>query len=94
MNASHIPSLKALEAQWPGKGKSLRAALEGRCPLSSADPIIGGHGVEYIPRGHNAKSPAIGYVNMGDTYDTTLLRTGDTIRIGDWGSIVERGRYD
>jgi len=63
--------------------------------MRAANEIIGGYGVEYIPKGNNAKSPAIEYVNLGDTYDTTLLLIdGDKIRVGCWGDIVERGNYD
>jgi hypothetical protein len=51
-------------------------------------------GVEYIPRGRGAKSPAIEYLNAGDTYTDTLLYIEGRYRVGCWGDIVERGDYD
>lgn len=51
-------------------------------------------GVESIPKGNNEKSPEIVYVNSGDTYDTTVMWINGRFRIGDWGSIFERGNYD
>lgn len=56
--------------------------------------IVNGHGVEYIPRGHNQESPSILYVNMGDTYSTTILWTRGRFSVCCWGDIVERGNYD
>lgn len=56
--------------------------------------ILNGCDVQSIPEGTNSRSPAIHYVNMGDTYDTTVMYVGyRQWRIGDWGSIVERGNY-
>lgn len=62
--------------------------------MSAADEFLKTFGVEYIPAGHNSKSPAIEYCNAGDTYTTTLLFVNGSYRVGDWGSIVERGNYD
>lgn len=62
--------------------------------MAAADKIIGGFGVEYIASGHNAKSPAIEYVNLGDAYCCTLMYVNGRYVVGDWGSIVERGNYD
>jgi hypothetical protein len=56
--------------------------------------IIDAYGVEYIPQGKNKRSPAITYVNMGDTYDWTVLMVNGRFRIGAWGDIVERGNYE
>lgn len=34
------------------------------------------------------------YLNTGDTYGTTIIRFSDgRYRVGDWGTIVERGNY-
>jgi methylthioribose-1-phosphate isomerase len=55
---------------------------------------LGTHGIEYIPRGHNARSPAITYCNTGDSYGTTVLLVRGSYRIGAWADIVERGHYD
>ena len=68
-----------------------------RAPVHTLEAISGvmdGCGYEYIKHGHNAKSPAIHYVNMGDTYSTTVLFVRGNFQIGCWGNIVERGNYD
>lgn len=62
--------------------------------MSMADELCETCGVEYIPHGHNDKSPAIEYCNAGDTYTTTLLFVNGRYRVGSWGDIVERGHYD
>jgi hypothetical protein len=51
-------------------------------------------GVERIDAGHGRRSPAITYLNSGDTYDCTVLYVNGRYRAGCWGDIVERGRYD
>ena len=63
--------------------------------LDAVNELVGGYGVEALgPRGSfsSGGSPRYEYVNMGDTYATTLIyRTKtDNLFIGDWGSIVER----
>lgn len=65
-----------------------------RNALSRIDRILRGFGVEWIEPGNNARSPGIDYVNMGDTYETTVLLIKGRFRIGCWGDIVERGNYD
>ena len=63
--------------------------------LYMADEILRTCGVEGVPAGHNAKSPAFDYCNTGDSYDTTLLHiAGRGFRVGCWGDLVERGSYD
>ncbi len=64
--------------------------------LAIADCIIARScGVESIPSGHNAASPAIQYCNTGDPYVMTLMYiAGRGYRVGCWGDIVERGKYD
>jgi hypothetical protein len=65
--------------------------------LEQIDNLIGGHGVEAVrdehlegPGGYFNDTPLL-YVNMGDTYDTTICY--DTIDgqffIGSWGDFVE-----
>lgn len=52
-------------------------------------------GVEYIPTGSNKKSPSIWYLNTGGTYEHTfLILDCQSIRIGSWGDIVEKGNYE
>lgn len=60
----------------------------------AACPDLGTFGVEYIPQGHNRRSPEIEYLNAGDTYAATLLYVNGRFRVGCWGDIVERGNYD
>ena len=62
--------------------------------MAMADELCETCGVEYTPAGHNAKSPAIEYLNAGDTYAATLLYVNGSYRVGCWGDIVERGKYD
>jgi len=62
--------------------------------LAAINAILYGCGVERIDEGSNQRSPAIDYVNMGDTYDTTVLVVRGRFRVGCWGDIVERGNYD
>ena len=71
-----------------------RPSIRRRDALEEISTIIGGFGVESIPEGHNQKSPAIQYVNMGDAYATTILYVNGNFSVGDWGTIVERGSYD
>ena len=69
--------------------------------LRLADKIMDAHGVEYIQSGEDTvyDKDGLDYVNMGDTYDTTLIfdhRKGRFI-VSSWGDIVERdrtGRFD
>lgn len=56
--------------------------------------LLEGHGVEGQSAGTNAKSPQFKYVNMGDTYDMTIMYIyGRGFKVSDWGTIVERGNY-
>jgi len=64
-----------------------------RGALAAIDAILNGCGVERIEQGSNRRSPAIDYVNMGDTYDTTVMVVRGRFRVGCWGDIVERGNY-
>lgn len=50
-------------------------------------------GVEHIQKGKNQRSPAIDYLNSGDTYTDTVLYANGQFRIGNWGSYVESGNY-
>ena len=54
---------------------------------------LGTFGVEYIERGRNQRSPAITYLNAGDTYEWTILYINGQFRVGCWGGIVEKGNY-
>ncbi len=59
--------------------------------LHAINNLVDGHGVE--PLGPVAMSgPPYEYINMGDTYDTTLIykKDSDRLSIGNWGDIAER----
>lgn len=67
--------------------------------LTVINDIIGGHGVEYISHRDDGMRDVYGieYVNLGDTYITTILYDHklDSFRCSDYGSIIERreGQY-
>ena len=100
-----IPSIKKLtNAFGAEKAQTIRKLMErfhdknplGCRPTRTMDAIsdvLNGSGVEYIEAGAGAKSPAIYYVNMGDTYDTTVMWVRGRFRVGSWGDIVENGNY-
>jgi len=56
--------------------------------LRMANDRIGGHGVESL----YPEAPHISYVNMGDTYSTTILynEKSGLMWIGTWGDWVEK----
>lgn len=96
------PSIKTLTNAFPHlDAESIRKIrfhmTNGTHPsraLAAIDGFLGTHGVEYIPHGHNAKSPSIEYCNAGDAYKTTVMFVAGAYRVGSWGDIVERGNYD
>ncbi len=104
----NIPTIKAMQSRGftLEQSTSVRAEMErfherhwrgGVRPVKTLErinAIIDGHGVEHIQRGHNARSPAIDYVNAGDPYDNTVMFVSGRFIIGCWGDIVERGNYD
>ena len=57
-------------------------------------PDLGTFGVESIHQGSNQRSPAIDYLNTGDSYELTIMYIRGRFRIGCWGDIVERGNYN
>lgn len=57
-------------------------------------PDLGTFGVEHIREGKNSRSPAIDYLNSGDTYGMTVLYVSGRFRAGCWGDYAERGNYD
>ncbi len=69
---------------------------DGTCRYSRMDrlnAVLGTHGVEYVPSGAGAKSPAFYYCNAGDTYSTTILKVNGRFRVGTFGDLVEHGNY-
>lgn len=97
-----LPSVKTLctiKDVTPADARAIRAIMQDRgdhheTRLQRIDRILGTFGVEYIPAGRNAKSPAIYYCNAGDTYTTTVLKVNGRFIVGCWGDIVERGNYE
>lgn len=61
--------------------------------MCALDAELETFGVEYTECGSGPNSPAIEYLNAGDTYATTILFVNGRYRIGCWGDIVERGNY-
>ena len=57
-------------------------------------PDLGTFGAEYIREGKNSRSPAIDYLNTGDSYGLTVLYVKGQFRAGNWGDYVERGNYE
>ena len=66
----------------------------GSVAMEQLDKLFNTCGVEFVGRGKNNKSPAFLYLNTGHTYATTILFINGQFRVGNWGYIVERGRYD
>ena len=107
------PSIKTLNAAFPGKGKELRNLINygptmlyksvkawvDQCRhrpsyhdrrMCAINEILEGHGVEYL-RTIEDKHMNYEYINMGDTYITTLLCDEDgRFRVACWGDIVEK----
>lgn len=52
--------------------------------------IMGGHGVEHLGQ-RKGNREHVYYVNAGDTYATTILFDGLHLRVGDIGTLIERG---
>lgn len=82
-----LKALRMLLEGWRDRGISSNAMLE------SANEYLRGHGVEYI-ESDNGRARAY-YVNMGDTYNGTLLLDVRRHRVwvttwGDWLEAEER----
>jgi hypothetical protein len=102
----NTPSLKALQeafSQWLTLDQlreiktimqSPSVKVNGQTRMERIDKILGTHGVEYVPQGKGANSPPFYYCNSGDTYAVTIIKIRGRFRIGTWGDIVERGRYE
>lgn len=59
--------------------------------LDGCNKLLGGYGVEAI-FGSDSCTPVLLYINLGDTYDTTLLYepAKDRFSVGSWGDYAER----
>lgn len=60
--------------------------------LDACNRVLGGYGVEAIFGPDSCTWPVLLYINLGDTYDTTLLYepAKDRFSVGCWGDYVER----
>lgn len=62
--------------------------------MEEANTLLDGNGIEYVS---SPKGSEIAYVNMGDTYDTTILRDEESgqVWVGSWGDWLEQeeGEY-
>lgn len=97
-----LPSIKTIEnsiADCKEDAKEIRKVMENyshrpRKMLTKVNEIVGAHGVEYLEPANPSQYEDTGlyYVNMGDTYISTLCydaKTGRTF-ISCWGDIVEK----
>lgn len=84
-------------------GKALRKHLEayvkdsqrkplGRDLLEEADNFLSSIGLAHGVESLYPEFPSFYYVNLGDTYDSTLLYNGSTgnLYVGAWGDFVEK----
>lgn len=60
--------------------------------MCAANDLIGGHGVEGIDDPESCVNCAAAYVNLGDTYITTLMYDyrNDQFIVSSWGDYAER----
>jgi hypothetical protein len=59
--------------------------------LTAINEIIEGHGIEQIIPKDEDRHPSYEYINMGDTYNATiLLRSDGRLIVASWGDIVEQ----
>lgn len=68
---------------------TIKRAMDNGKPkiaLNLAEKAMGGYGVESLYPDY----PDFHYVNMGDTYSTTLCYNGNMFHIGSWGDYVEK----
>lgn len=66
--------------------KSVRPRREARDQI---DTIIRTHGIEYLGI-HRRIGCDVYYCNAGDTYATTIVFLGGTMRVACWGDYIER----
>lgn len=59
--------------------------------LTAINEIIEGHGIDHIRPKDEDRHPSYEYINMGDTYNATiLLRSDGRLIVASWGDIVEQ----
>lgn len=83
-------------AKWIGDCYNRPADVE--LQMAAVDEILGGYGVEAVWCDESNIEPHASYVNLGDTYSTTIIHKScaagrtDRFVIGSWGDVVERSR--
>lgn len=92
MNYPSVKTLTSLLKLTKEQAKLIRLAMENNKGLAEANSHLNGFGIEQIalPEGSIRPTIIIDYVNMGDTYRTTLMKVNGRYRVGCWGDIVER----
>jgi hypothetical protein len=76
---------------WQSYSRKWENEVEVR--MSMLDEVIGGSGVESLSEDQGFQAwPDYSYVNMGDTYTTTIMFNFDSQKffVSDWGTIAER----
>ena len=76
---------------WRSYSRNWQSEVEVR--MSMLNELIGGSGVESLSEDQGFQAwPDYSYINMGDTYTTTIMFNYDTQKffISDWGTIAER----
>jgi len=57
-------------------------------PCIAIDSLLGTYGVEFLGESHRT-GENVYYCNAGDTYDTTVIFNGPSMRVGCWGDLIE-----
>ena len=93
----YFPNMTKQDAQFLSRLMSRAASHRGVDEaLDAANAVLGGYGVEALPCEHcfvdsYYREFIALYVNMGDTYDTTIYYDTDrgVFRAGSWGDFYE-----
>lgn len=57
--------------------------------MQALNVLLGGYGVEGVPDPDSFHNPGLVYVNMGDTYVTTICYWHQNFYVASWGDMVE-----
>lgn len=77
---------EAIRTAW----KTIRSRREARVAV---DKLLRTHGVEYLGV-HKRTGQEVWYCNAGDSYASTVIFAGLSMRVGCWGDFVERGAME
>lgn len=53
------------------------------------DDLLGTHGVEYLGTSRRTNAEVY-YCNAGDSYAATIIFSGNALRVGCWGDLIEK----